>query len=288
MSGIRAMAPWRGSVVGLMMLVAAAVMPVRAVAEPAFDPVELSDAYQLEALFEIVAQEGRDDAADIGAEVAGPEGRAGWERTMARLYDPARLLEVFLSELEQEFPRQPEAFDAAIAFARTTPGAQMVQLEIDARAAMLDADIEQMARERLGEARAADARTLAFVDARIEANDLIEGNVSLGLNSALAYFVGFAQTAPDALQPEAGRMMADVWQQEGAIRAEITDWLRAYFLLAYAPLDDDARAAVLDHAASPEGVAFNTAMFNAFDRLFSGLSRALGAEVGRALAASDL
>lgn len=288
MLGIQAMAWSRRSAVALLVTVAAAVMSLSAAAEPAFEPAELSDAYQLEALFEIVAQEGREDAADIGAEVTGSDGSSGWERAMARLYDPARLLENFLSELEQEFPRQPEAFDAAIAFARSTPGAQMVQLEVDARAAMLDPDIEQMARERLGEAREADAGTLAFVDARIEANDLIEGNVSLGLNSALAYFVGFAQTAPGALQPEAGRIMADVWQQEGAIRAEITDWLRAYFLLAYAPLDDEARAAVLDHAASPEGVAFNTAMFNAFDRLYSGLSRALGAEVGRALAASDL
>lgn len=272
----------------LALAVAAALTPPQASAEPAFDQVALTEAYQLEALFEIVAQEGRDDAADIGADVIGDDASAAWERAMARLYDPERLLEVFLSELDREATRQANAFDAAIAFARSAPGAQMVQLEVDARAAMLDPDIEQMARDRLAEARSEDEPTLEFVDARIDANDLIESNVSLGLNSALSYFVGFAQTAPDALQPQADRMMSDVWQTEGAIRAEITDWLRAYFLLAYAPLDADARDAVLEHAASPEGVAFNTAMFNAFDRLFSGLSQALGAEVGRALASSDL
>ena len=288
MQGVRMMA-WTRRCGALLAVVGAGLcVAAGAAAQSAFDPVRLSDAYRLEVLFGIVAQEGRADAAGIVEDVIGQDPGGEWDRAMARLYDPGRLLEVFLTELDRELPGQPEVFDAAIAFALSAPGAQMVQLEIDARAAMLDPDIETMARERLAEARPEDAATLDFVDARIAANDLIEGNVSLGLNSTLAYYIGLARSAPGPMRPDAAGMLADVWQQEDAIRAEITDWLRAFFLMAYAPLDDAARAAVLDHAASPEGIGFNSAMFNAFDRMFTGLSQALGTEVGRALAISDL
>ncbi len=248
----------------------------------------LSEAYMLDELFAIIAEEGRDNAATIHSEVLDHAAGDAWDRAVRRLYDPARLHTVFLGELTQELATQPQVIDAALAFADAPAGRQLIQLEIEVRAAMLDDDIDAAARDRLAMARDEDADTLGFVRERIAVHDLVEMNVSLGLNSALAYFTGFNDTAPGSMRLDAGRIMGDVWQQEPAIRAEVGEWLEAYFLLAYSPLSEDARAEAMVHFEASEGAAFNTAMFNAFDRVFAQVSAALGAEVGRVLAMRDI
>ena len=111
---------------------------------------------------------------------------------------------------------------------------------------------------------------------RIAVNDLIELNVSLGLNTSLAYYTGMVDAGWRAGMGGAD-LLTLVWAQEQAIRDDVTDWAESYFLLAYQPLNAEEMQAYIDHAASPDGDAFNRAMFRAFDAVFGDISHRLGA-----------
>ena len=107
-------------------------------------------------------------------------------------------------------------------------------------------------------------------------NDLIELNVSLGLNTSLAYYTGMVDAGWMAGMAGAD-LLTLVWAQEQAIRDDVTDWAESYFLLAYQPLSPEDMQIYIDYAASPEGDAFNRAMFRAFDSVFVDISRRVGA-----------
>lgn len=278
--------PLRAGLLVLAMMPLLCAAPARG--QVSEDLARLGAAFQLDALFGLVAQEGLDNAANLRAELLGPAAGDTWDRALAAIYDPVRLSALFMEALEPELAGQPHVIAAALAFAESPAGRQLTQLELDARAAMLDDDIDQAARDRLASARAADAETLEFVRARIAVHDLLEMNVSIGLNSAMAYVAGFEKTAPEDLRRGQSGIIGDPWAQEAAIRLEAQEWLEAYFLLAYAPLSDEHRAEAMAHFAAPEGMALNAALFIAFDRLFSGISMLLGAEVGRVLSARDI
>ena len=282
--------PWRAHWVVAWGIVCALLLSAGppAQAEEAIDPTALSDAYRLEALFEAIAHEGRDTADAIGADILEGQGGAVWARAIDDIYDPARLHERFLGLLVRDLVGREHAYAAAMAFARSPAGARVIDAEVDTRAELRVPSAEREMQARLDQARAADSPDLAFVRERIRVNNLIEQNVSLGLNGSLAYFRGFMSAAPSGMGLNGEHMQADVWAQEDDIRQETVDWLEGYFLLSYATLNGAERAELMAHAASTEGDAFNTAMFRAYEVTFTEVSQALGVAVGRVLQMRDL
>lgn len=239
----------------------------------------LSEAYLLPELFNIMAEEGRATALNDPAIPQDAAGRAGWEAAVNRIYDPDRMHDDFASALADAVT--PETRAHALRFARSALGRRVLQLEVSARRALLSAAIDDNARLALEAARKAPegsptANALARVRTRIAVNDLVDLNVSLGLNTSLAYYTGMVDAGWRAGMGGAD-LLTLVWAQEQAIRDDVTDWAESYFLLAYQPLSPDAMQAYVDHAASAEGDAFNRAMFRAFDSVFSDISRRLGA-----------
>lgn len=243
----------------------------------------LSEAYLLPELFEVMAEEGRLAATEDPAVPEDAVGREGWERMIANIYDTDRIHKEFLSALQEGLDADVRA--SAIAFARSDIGRRVLQLEVSARRALLSKAIDATARQALKQARdapedSAHGRALAAVRDRIAVNDLIELNVSLGLNTSLAYYNGMAEAGWMAGMAGAD-LLALVWAQEDAIRSDVTDWAESYFLMAYQPLTDTEMAEYIAHAASPEGDAFNRAMFRAFDIVFVDISGRVGAAIAR-------
>jgi signal transduction histidine kinase len=253
---------------------------------------DLGRLYLLEPLFQIMAAEGLASAGEDAAVPIDPMEQLLWRAELARIYDAPRMQAQFETTIAERLANRSDVEQDALDFARSELGARVLQLEVTAREALLDDTVDEMARLALSEAR--DARPdsslgqrLALVRERIAVNDLIELNVSLGLNTTLAYYQGMLAEAPDpSFAPD--DVLALVWSQEEDIRADIKDWIESYFLLAYQPLSDDDMRAYIDYCASPLGDAFNRVLFAGFDAVFVGISGDVGRALGRMLGAESL
>lgn len=238
----------------------------------------LSDSYLLPDLFDIMAEEGREATLSDPSVPETATGRASWERSIGVIYNSERMHDEFVSALNAQL--DDDTRREALTFAKSDLGRRVLQLEVSARRALLAKEIDEAARMALEEAREASpdspaARALGRVQERIAVNDLIELNVSLGLNTSLAYYNGMAEAGWMAGLAGAD-LLSLVWAQEGAIRRDVTDWAESYFLLAYQPLTEGEMDRYIAHAASPAGNAFNRAMFLAFDEVFVDISRRVG------------
>ena len=251
---------------------------------------DLSRAFLLPELFEIMAEEGRRSAVADGEIPLQGRALAEFKRDVAAIYDAETMRAAFEASLMAELASQPDVLADALDFAATELGGRILRLEISARAALLEDEIEEISRITLEEARDADgprAARLDMVRARIDANDLVDLNVSLGLNTSLAYYRGMLSAQATQLLG-ADDLLSLVWSQEELLRADIEDWIESYFLLAYQPLSDEDLRTYTEYLSTPFAQAFNLAMFTAFDQVFSDLSVELGRVMGQGMVAEEL
>ncbi|WP_296478804.1 hypothetical protein [Roseinatronobacter sp.] len=253
---------------------------------------DLSRAYLLPELFEIMAAEGRNSVLAEGAVPLEGRALADFERDVSRIYDQQTMHDAFLASLMAEVAATPEVLQDALEFAGTDLGKRVLRLEISARDALLDDEVDEIARLALYDAREARTDTaasdrLAMIRERVDANDLVELNVSLGLNTSYAYYQGMmSENAVNGLDSE--QLLFLVWAQEPEIRADIEDWIESYFMMAYKPLSDDELEAYIEYASTPLAQAFNRAMFRAFETLFNKISLDVGRALGRRLNVEDI
>jgi hypothetical protein len=271
----------------LLVALLLALLPMRPAAAD-----DLARAYLLPELFEIMAEEGLQSVMADG--VTTLEGRAltQFQRDVTQIYQAERMEADFTARLRAELEIQPDVVQDALDFAQTDLGRKILRLEISARKALLDPEVDDIARMALSDARGARAtesaaRRLDLVRARIEANDLVELNVSLGLNTSYAYYAGMmAEDAANELSAE--QVLYLVWAQESSIRLEVEDWSESYFLMAYAPLSEEEMQAYVAYVSTPLAQAFNRALFRAFDAVFTDISKSVGRALGRRLSAEEL
>lgn len=253
---------------------------------------ELARALLLPELFGIMAEEGRKSVLADGAVPLQGRAFAQFAGDVERIYQPERMLAEFLRVLEAELADTPEARTDALDFAASDAGRKILQLELAAREALLDDDVDVLARMALDEARAGTggddgAQRLQQVRARIDANDLIELNVSLGLNTSFAYYRGMlAENAVNGMSTD--MLLQLVWAQEPEIRADIEDWIESYFLMTYRPLSAEEMQDFVAYVSTPLAQEFNRAMFRAFDTVFSEISFQVGRALGRRLNVEEL
>jgi len=266
------------------------LLPAAAPAQRLSDRV--LDAMQVTALFEMLRDEAVASGRDLGAEMMPGRDLAGWERTLARLNDPARVLPPFRGAFAEALAAAPgggaEGARRILAYLTAPPGARIVRLELSARAALHEPEIEAAVLARFDAARAAGSDRAAAVARFIAVNDLVDRNVAGALAANAAFLTGLqaGADAPDGFGT--GDVLADVWAQEPAIRASTTDWLHAFVFLAYGPLDAGDLQTHLAFSESPAGQAFNDAIFDAFDTVLTGLSHDTGAALARLMASEDL
>lgn len=255
---------------------------------PAPSIAAFSDAFLLPELFRIMADEGIDYAqtvrVDFGIDVAADN----WTQTVSAIYDPALMQEMFVTQFTEQMAGRDDVVADALDFAASDVGTRVLRLEISARDAMLDPDLDEAARDSLEDMRAAEHPRLDLIAERIEVNDLIDLNVAISLNTAFTFFNALGQEDDQGLVAPAQDLLAQLWTQEPMIRADTTEWIYSYFVLAYQPLSDADLQTYIDFSASDNGVALNNAMFAAFEYTFDHLSRALGNAAGTALQSTDL
>lgn len=239
-------------------------------------------------LLEVMQAEGAEYGETLAKEFLGGEGGQAWRDEVAAIYAPERLLPLFQAEFSGDLQATGADTAPLVDFFASPLGQRIVALELSARRALLDDDIEDATRQRVEEMRLRDDPRLGLLNDYADANHLVDLNVASALNANMAFFKGLAASGVFADGMSEEEMLAQVWSQEDEVRAETEGWLLTFGAVAYAPLTDGELAAYTQFSMTPEGVALNRALFAGFDAIFLKVSNDLGRAVGRRTAGTDL
>jgi hypothetical protein len=232
----------------------------------------------------------RDEGLDYGETIARDMFPAGmtprWAAQLDRIYDT----DTMVAQMRQAFVAALDGQDVsgALDFYGSDLGQRIVTLEIAARAAMLDPTIDATSKEFAVEQAQADTPRYRLINDFIVANDLIEANVVGGLNSNFAFIDALVSGGATLPGVTADSLLADVWAQEDAIRASTAEWITAFLLLAYAPLEDAEIAELTSFSQTPAGRIMTQAVFTAFDEIFVLVARDLGSAASGFIISQDL
>jgi hypothetical protein len=248
----------------------------------------LAEALQIDALFDVLRDEGLAYGGSIEADLLAGGGGPGWNDAVSAIYDVPKLRAGFDAAFALALADDPQAVTEITAFFTSDLGQRIVGFEIDARRAFLDIAMEEAARVAADTAGAGRDPKVALIAQMIAASDLIEMNVAGGLTGNLAFMTGMNETGSygPAMPPEA--LMSEVWAQEEQIRAETTSWLQAYLGLAYFPLTEAELSTYVAFWESPAGGQLNAALFTAFDAVFTEVFHDLGRATGLAMIGTDI
>lgn len=235
---------------------------------------------------EVMQVEGQSYGADIEASMLGNRGGSAWRAVVADIYDSERMSDVVLDGMARSLSGADVA--PMLEFFESDRGQRIVALELSARQALLDDEVEALATERYEGLKSEGDPRLDLLTAFIEANDLIDSNVVGGLNANYAFYQGLRDGgALDGSFGEA-EILADVWSQEDAIRTDTTEWVYAYLTMAYQPLDDADIEAYTAFSETEAGRRLNRALFDAFDEIYTGISHTLGRTAATYLSGEDI
>jgi len=252
----------------------------------------LMDEMGLDDIIAIMREEGLSYGQELGAEMLSGGGGATWRQMVDRIYDT----EVMSGLVRETFTESFGEADPAplISFFQSESGREIVMLEIAARRAFMDAQIEEAAREEYRSVApdlAADSPRdidahLAAIDSYIQTNDLVGYNVMGALNANMLFYRGLIEGG--AFDMSESDLLADVWAQQEETEAETREWIYAFLMLAYEPLEAAQINTYVDLSRTPSGRALNRALFAAFDRMYGTLSQALGVAIAGQMQGEEL
>lgn len=264
----------RRFIAGLLAMTLA--LPVHA--EPSDDVL---DALQLDALLTIMRDEGVAYGQEMATDMFAGGQNAHWQSLLDQIYDISKMEQLVRAQFGAALGDADT--DSLLAFFNSDLGKQVVKLELSARQAMIDDAIEQAARQSYYDAEDKDLRG---VTAFIEANDLIEANVTGALNASFQFYRGLVDGG--GFEMSEGEILSDVWAQEDETRVDTREWLYGFLMMAYGPLEEDELDAYVAFSSSPEGRALNQALFAGFNQMYDDISYALGLAAAQQMQGQDL
>ena len=256
-------------------LVLAAGLWLAAVAAQADSTADaLFDAMGVPGLIAAFAEDGQETLAALNDGFLGGQGGDVFAETGQRLYDPARIE----AELRAGFNDRLDPADAgqALVFFDSDQGRRIVQLEVEARRAMVDDALEETAK-----AAATGGDPGEDVLRLISVRDLVEVNADIAVDARIAFYDGVLAAAPGLDTP-------DIEAERAIIAEETRAWITGYYMLvdsAVAENDLDTYAAFWE---TDVGQAVDAALAEAFQDSYVTLSYGLGQLVGRLLPQNDL
>jgi uncharacterized protein DUF2059 len=235
---------------------------------------ELSQALQIRQVAEILAAEGTAYGDTIESNMFPGRGGAGWDGIVEQIYVAETMADKLNQGLAQGLAQVD--LDPLVHFFGSDMGRRIITLELSARDAFRDAEIEEAATEAARELIAGEGGRYQLLREFIEVNDLIESNVVGALNANMAFYRGMAAGGAFGGEMNENQMLSDVWTEESAIRADTLTWLYGYLGLAYQPLQDEDLRAYIELSKTPGGQALNRALFVAYDDMYNDISFRMG------------
>jgi len=266
------------------------VLAAVAVPAPALAAAEaIREALRVDETLKVVQTEGLRDARSLADGPMGESLGSGWDRRVAAIYDLDRMHATFADRFDAAIDEMaPDQVDEVLAFFDAGLGAEAVALEVAARESLLDDEVEEIARAELQQMRDDDDPRLDRIEAFAEANNLIDGNVAVALNSTVAFHRAMIAGAGGALDRDEADVMRYARNREEAIREDAEDWVMRFLALAYRPLSDAQLDTLTEFARSDEGRALSNALFAGYDTLFTTLSADVGRAAGQSVGGREL
>jgi len=234
----------------------------------------LFDALGLPEMLEIMRQEGIGYGEEIGTDLFADRTNAQWTDIVSQIYDVDRMTAEVAAELDAALVG--DDVGAMVTFFTSEPGRTIVSLEVSARRALLDEAVEKASKEAAALAMMDETDRYGLVKSYVETNDLIETNVVGAMNSNYAFYIGLMQGGAFPAELTEDQILTDVWSQEPEIRANTTEWVYSFLMMAYQPLSDAELETYIAFSESDAGQDLNDALFAAFDGMFEDISRQLG------------
>jgi hypothetical protein len=252
------------------------------------EAADLGAALQLDALFDVLREEGLAYGASLQADMFPGGGGSQWQDDLDRIYDMAAVRNRFDAALARGMAGQPDHNAAILEFFGSDLGRRVIGLEIDARRTMLDEAAEEAARVAADKRAAGRDPLQPLIQRFIEAGDLIEMNVAGSMSGSLAFLTGLSDAGLYGQPMPHEDLMSQVWSQEEQIRSDTSSWLNAYLGLAYGTLSPEEIKQYTEFWASPAGQHLNAVLFAAFDEVFRDVSYQLGRAAGEAIQGRDI
>ncbi|MBU3259827.1 DUF2059 domain-containing protein [Roseovarius sp. PS-C2] len=244
----------------------------------------LLNALQIKETVHVMHDEGVAYGKEVGADMLPDADAVSWQRVVNRIHDADKMRALVVRGFADALAG--EDLTPMLDFMQTPRGQNIVGLEIAARRAFLDSAVEEAARDRLEQRRDENAPVLEQISQLIRDSDLIERNVTGALNSNLMFYNGLVDGG--ALEMSQDDILSDVWSQEDTVREDARDWMNAFLLMAYEPLEPEDLQAYVEFYRTPAGRVLNRAMFDAFNRMYEELSYILGRAVARHMQSEKL
>ena len=244
----------------------------------------LAGVLRLDEMIAVMQTEGLVFGDDLDRDMLGGQGRAFWEDEVSRIYNVGRVTDTVHIALGADMTA-PQRTRAA-AFFGSALGQRILTLEISARVAMAQAEIEEIARANYAALQGGDDPRLRAVSRFVTVNDLLERNVAGALSASYSFMTGLVDGGASEMDED--EIFAEVWAQELETREDTESWLFGYLLMAYQPLSDAELQAYIAFSETPSGRALNAALFNGFDAGYRRISYDLGRSIARISVSSDL
>ncbi|MEC7256416.1 MAG: hypothetical protein VXW58_01220, partial [Pseudomonadota bacterium] len=232
----------------------------------------------------LLRDEGLTHGKGLKADMLSGQAGAYFDRRISDIYDADTMLDTLGSRIGAGLTA--DQIDATVAFFDSDRGQRIIRLELDARVAIVEPAVDDMAAEALAQAESDQAARVSAVDHFIDVNDLTERNVSGALGANYRFYRGLVEGGSHKMSE--GEILDLVWSEEDAIRADTDGWLRRFLFMAYSPLSDQDMMAYQAFSESEAGQALNAALFDGFDRMYHAIYYNLGRAVADELKASDL
>jgi hypothetical protein len=246
----------------------------------------LFDALGLPEIIDVMRQEGIVYGDTLAADMLPGGGTPRWTQAVSEIYDTTRLE----ADVRASFVQALDGtdIDAMLDFYTSDLGETIVGLEISARQALLDPEVEDASKEFAMLQRVDETPRFLLSQSFVDANDLIEANVVGSLNSSYAFYLGLIDggVMPAGVTPDTA--LQDIWAQEPETRENTTLWVYSFVMLAYQPLTDAQLQELIAFSTTDAGKDLTRALFGAFDGLFDDVSRRLGLGVAQFMATQEL
>ncbi|AML52800.1 DUF2059 domain-containing protein [Falsihalocynthiibacter arcticus] len=256
------------------------------VAEREADLNRLSEILLVDDMIEILSDEGMQYGETLGMELFDGRGDADWERRLTAIYSQDRMKAEFRASFDPLL--SDETLAAALAFFTTPFGEKLVRLEMSARLAISDPDVNAASEARLKAMIRNNDPLLPRIREYIKVYDLIDMNVASSMNETFEFLSAMGDMGALTDDMTESAILADVWQDEPQIRADTTEWLMTYLTMSYSPLSEDEMTKNIAFGRTDAGRQFNNAMFKAFGDVYAEISRKLGRAAAGYILSEDI
>lgn len=252
------------------------ILPVPLAAQGS-DDERFFELMRLDEMVQVIREEGLITDAFLPDEMMLGQGGAAWDAELVQIYNTENMINTVRAGIARSLGATD--LSGMITYLESPTWQEAVDLELMARTAMLDPDVEAAAYETYYDTYLKKSHRMRDLEELVDTADLIESNVVGALNGMLQFNLGLMAAGVDIGFSE-DELLTQIWADEEFFRQDVTEWLFAFLLLAYDPMERSMLRDQIAYFATDEGQRLNRAMMDGFDALFDDISFQLGVAIG--------